>query len=457
MAVKKLKQAYNSITAHQFIIIKYAIAFFIGFTMGFRVIPNAVVSILYLGGIVLCGWYGVQKKMMQFFTYLPFVCYTEPYIRGFIKSVPYLSIEYMYIFVFLVLIFRGLKKNKPHTYAFVFMILFGLVEFLNGLFPDDPHLLRPILINSISLIIVIVWSCLNKLSPILIHRLLTYIKIASVYLAGMVLVAHIRGGISYNSASNFDSSNGLAPVQLSGYLGFGCILLLFSFMNPQESRFRIINIVLFGVCTTIMILTFSRGGLYFIAVVTLIYFYFHRASFASYFKFIFFIPIGWVIYDYVVQETGGAIVKRYQRKDTSNRDVLVLAGFKLFLDDPILGVGTSNYPSQVVKRGYFFQISTAHNEFVRALAEHGIVGFFTYWVFFIVLFKTIWGRHGPNKEFSVYFLVLFCLIIVHNGLKISIQHLLMMMAIANPNVIVVKRKIQNVFKPADLQQQPQPS
>ena len=457
MVELKFKKTYNSITAHQFIIIKYGIAFTLGLAMGFRLIPSSVVAFFYMGGIFLCGWYGIQKKMMQFFTYLPFVCYTEPYVRGFIKAVPYLSIEYMYIFVFLVLIFRDLKKNKPHSYAFVFMILFGLVEFLNGLFPDDPHLLRPILINSISLIVVIVWSCLNRLSPILIHHLLTYIKIATVYLAGIVLVAHIVGGISYNSASNFGSSNGLAPVQLSGYLGFGSILFLFSFMNPEESKYRIINIVLFIICATVMILTFSRGGLYFIAIIMLIYFYFHRASFKSYFKFIFFIPIGWVIYDYVVQETGGAIVKRYKKTDTSNRDVLIIAGFKLFLDEPILGVGTSNYPTQVVKRGYFFQISTAHNEFVRALAEHGIIGFFTYWMFFLLMFKTIWGRHGPNKEFSVYFLVLFCLIIVHNGLKISIQHVLMMIAIANPNVIVVKRKIKNVFKPSVIQQQPQTS
>ena len=455
MAALRSIKPYNLVTAHQFLIIKYAFAFATGIFMGFRFIPNAVVSFLYLGGILLCAWLGIQKKMMQFFTLLPFICYTEPYMRGYIPSIPYLSIQYMYIVVFMILILRGIKNNKPHSYAFALLIIYAILEFMQGLFPDDPHLIRPSLINSLSLIVVITWASMNKLSPALIHRLLTFIKIASIYLAGIVLVAHIKGGISYNSASNVESSNGLAPVQLSGYLGLGSILLLFSFMNPEESKYRIINIVLFIICTTVMVLTFSRGGLYFIAIITLIYFYFHKASFTSYFKFIFFIPVGWVIYDFVVQETGGAIVKRYEKKGSSNRDVLVVAGFKLFLDEPLLGVGTSNYATQVVKRGYFFEVSTAHNEFVRAIAEHGLFGFFTYWLFFILMFKNIWSRAGPNKEFSVYFFALFCLIIVHNGLKISIQHLLMMMAVANPNVSYVKRKIQHAFKPPIVTQQAQ--
>lgn len=452
-----LKQLYKKYSPNNNLWFKYAILFAIGVVVGFRAIPNLVVGSFFVAGLILCAWVGVQNKLDKLFTYLPFVCYTEPFIRGFVRTVPYLSLQYLFIFVFGVLIFRNIKNVKPHSYAFVFMLIYGLIEFLGGFFPDEPRLLRPILIQSFSLIVVITWSCLNRLSPALIHRLLTSFKLAAVYLAGIVLVAHLRGGISYNSASNLGASNGLAPVQLSGYLGFGSILLLISFMNPEESRYRIINIVLFAICSTVMILTFSRGGLYFIVIITLIYMFFNRASFKSYFKFIFFIPVGWGIYNYVVQETAGAIVKRYEKKDASNREVLILAGFKLFLDEPFLGVGTSNYPTQVLKRKYFDQISTAHNEFIRAIAEHGILGFFAYWGFFFLIAKTIWARHGPNKEFSVYFLVLFCLIIVHNGLKISIQPLIMMLAVANPNVVFVRKKIANVFKSAGLQQQPQTS
>ncbi|MDE3236307.1 MAG: O-antigen ligase family protein, partial [Bacteroidota bacterium] len=301
-------------------------------------------------------------------------------------------------------------------------------------------------INSYAFIVVIVWSSFNRLSPQLIHRLLTYLKIAAIYLTGVVLVAHLRGGISYNTESNFGSSNGMAPVQLSGYLGLGSILLIFSFLNPEEAKYRWLNIILFTVCTTVMILTFSRGGLYFLGIIIILYAYFNKASLGSYVKFLFIIPFGILIYYFVINQTQGTIAKRYQKKGSSNRDVLVMAGFKLFLDDPVIGVGTSNYSTQVVKRRYFDQVSTAHNEFVRAIAEHGIIGLVTYWGFFIATFINIWRRHGPQKEFSLYFLVLFCLIVVHNGLKISIQHLLVMMAVANPNVEYIRYKLKHVRK-----------
>ncbi len=437
--------------------LKYAVMFFVGLIIGFRTVPSSVIGTVYMSSLFVCGWFGVRNKLDKFFTMLPFICYMEVYMRGFIKSVPYLGIQYMLIFVFGYLIISGFRKSKAHSYAFVLMIVYGFIEFLGGLFPDDPHLLRPVLVQSFALIIMITWASFNRLSPVLIHKLLTNFKLAAVFLAGVVLVAHLRGGISYNSASNFESSNGMAPVQLSGYLGFGSILLLISFMNPEESLYKAIHLVLFAVCTSVMILTFSRGGLYFVSVITLIYMYFNRASFRSYFKFIFFIPIGWGIYNYVVKETNGAIVKRYQRKEVANRDVLIVAGFKLFLDEPVFGVGTSNYTTQVVNRRYFSQSSTAHNEFVRAMAEHGLLGFFTYWLFFILIFFEIIKRTGPNKEFSIYFLALFCLIIVHNGLKISIQPILMMLAVANPNVVSIHKKIINVFKPSIIQQLPQTS
>ena len=86
------------------------------------------------------------------------------------------------------------------------------------------------------------------------------------------------------------------------------------------------------------------------------------------------------------------------------------------------------------------QESTAHNEFIRAIAEHGIFGFITYWGFFMVMFLTILARKEPNRQYSLYFYTLFCLILVHNGLKISVQPLLLVLMVANPNTLLSARK-----------------
>ena len=55
------------------------------------------------------------------------------------------------------------------------------------------------------------------------------------------------------------------------------------------------------------------------------------------------------------------------------------------------------------------------------------------------------------------FLLLFCLISVHNGLKVSIQPLLMLLAIANPELSTYKRFLKNAIKPAVGSKQLQPS
>jgi O-antigen ligase len=206
-------------------------------------------------------------------------------------------------------------------------------------------------------------------------------------------------------------------------------------MNPEEVKQRLINIGILAFCTTVMILTFSRGGLYFIGATAMLFLYYNRAKMGQYFKFIFLVPVAFFIYSYVVNQTGGKIVERYEQEGTSNRDQLVKIGFKIFLDNPVFGVGTSNYNTTIVKEKLFNQESGAHNEFIRAAAEHGIFGVVFYWGFYILLFLNIIRRKQPQKQYAMYFFVLFCLIMIHNGLKISLQPILIMLAIATPTLL----------------------
>ncbi|HNM33946.1 MAG TPA: O-antigen ligase family protein, partial [Chitinophagaceae bacterium] len=258
------------------------------------------------------------------------------------------------------------------------------------------------------------------------------------------IVAQVTGGIDYGNFSNSESSNGLAPVQLSGYLSVAACFIFFSLMNKDEIKSRYVYIIAFSIITGVMILTFSRGGLYFLGAILTLYLFFNRKNLGNYFKYLLFLPIGLVIYNLAIEKTEGKIIARYEAKGTSNRDILVEAAFKLFLENPVVGVGTSNYGTAIVEYRLFNQESTAHNEFARAMAEHGILGIITYWGFFISLFITIFKRKEPAKQFSVYFIALFIFITIHNGLKISIQHLLIIMAIANPTAVkaIFYRKIK---------------
>ena len=85
-----------------------------------------------------------------------------------------------------------------------------------------------------------------------------------------------------------------------------------------------------------------------------------------------------------------------------------------------------------------------HNEYVRAAAEHGIIGILLYWGFFIALLITILKRPKPAKDYGVYFFVLFFLITIHNGLKISIQPFLIILAIAIVPISSQSKRVINV-------------
>lgn len=203
------------------------------------------------------------------------------------------------------------------------------------------------------------------------------------------------------------------------------------------------NIGVLAVVATVMVLTFSRGGLYFLGAIVCLFFYYNRDKLANYARFLMVIPIGLFIYSYVVTQTGGKILARYQEEGTSNRDVLVNIGFTIFSEHLLFGVGTGNYNTTIVKEKLYPEESGAHNEYVRAAAEHGIIGIFFYWGFYIFLFLEILKRKKPEKQYAMYFFVLFCLIIVHNGLKISIQPILIMLVIATPTLLY--RAPKNVY------------
>jgi hypothetical protein len=60
------------------------------------------------------------------------------------------------------------------------------------------------------------------------------------------------------------------------------------------------------------------------------------------------------------------------------------------------------------------------------------------------LLRHILIRPKPSKDYGVYFLVLFALITVHNGLKVSVQPFLLILAIAIAPIGASTKQMTNV-------------
>ncbi|MCU0320977.1 MAG: O-antigen ligase family protein [Chitinophagaceae bacterium] len=425
---------------------KYLIAALIGMLLGYRILPPIITAMIFGGLMLTFIIHAGSSKVEKAFLVLPFIVYGEIYFRGHARAyLPFLSVQYMFIIGFsLLLINTKFSRDNFHFKPIGLLVIFYIIEILNGFFPEKAIITRGIQVNTLAVVIPAVWASFHKFSPILINKMMDNIRIATVLLAGVVLVAHLQGKIDYNTASNSDASSNMAPVQLSGYLGLGSILFLISILNQKDKRSKIIQSFTFVVITTLMVLTFSRGGLYFVAVIAMIYMFFNRANFGSYFKFIIFIPVAIIIYNFVVDKTDGKIIDRYEAKGASNREQLVAIGFLIYAQNPIIGIGTGNYNTYIKRKKLFGLESGAHNEFARVAAEHGTIGIIFYWGFFIALIFTILKRSKPAKEYAMYFLVLFILITIHNGLKISVQPFVLIFAIAIAPISYSSKQVKHV-------------
>ena len=424
------------------VIRNYIIAVLLGVVVGFKIIPPIAFGSIYVAIMIYYIVLILQKNIHKSFTILPYIIFGEIFVRGHARFLPYLTLQYMYIIAFTILLFQSkLTKSTLHLKSVSFLIAFFLVEILNGFFASNSAITRGIQINTLALILPVLWGSFYKFSPLLLNKLMDNVRLATIFLAGIVLVAHLQGKIDYGGVSSSEASNNMAPVQLSGYLGTGAILFLFSILSPTDKRSKIIQSITLVFIVTLMILTFSRGGIYFIGIITIMYMIFNRTNFGNYFKFLIFIPIGLIIYNFVIVETGGKIIERYEAKGASNREELVYLGLYIFSENPVIGIGTGNYNTYIKEKKLFSVVSGVHNEFIRAAAEHGMVGIILYWGFFTALLITILKRKKPANHYALYFLVLFFLITIHNGLKISIQPFVLLLAVA---IVPINAKIKQI-------------
>ncbi len=419
---------------------KYAVALGAGLYIGTGGVPESIRGYIYLICGLYCIFLAFQSKLAEVFAIIPYLAYNEIIIRANDTIVPNLYAEYVLLAVFGMLILKQGTKITLYSRSFVFIFLYALVELIDCMRTNEPDFARLATINSFLLFFVAFWSASNKIPLKALNRLLLNFQMANIYLCGNILAIHIFGHVSYSNHSSSASTNSLAPVQVSGYVGLGTILFFLSIFNRLERKKLIVNVCLFVISCTVMILSFSRGGLYFLAVIVMLYLFFNRKDTGSYFIFLLLVPVGFLIYYYVTETTGGLIIDRYTQAGSSGRDVLVDVGLQIFRSEPLAGIGTGNFSKEIVARHLYEVESGAHNEFIRAAAEHGILGVITYWGFYICMAIEALRQKGFVRQFSVYFFALFCLIMVHNGLKISIQHLLLILVICRPLLPLVQNK-----------------
>ncbi len=233
-----------------------------------------------------------------------------------------------------------------------------------------------------------------------------------------------------STGSNFETSGGFGPNQVATILGLGIFVFFTQLVLFSKSRKEIIlNICLLLFVSYRGVVTFSRGGIItgVVMIVCLLFFLyrFSNAKGKAKFSLVFILTglMGIGIWTYSSIQTRGLIDKRYANKDAlgrvkksslSGREEIMDSEIKLFLDNPIMGVGAGMGKAIREESG---TVIASHNEITRMLAEHGMFGVFA----LLILFLTPLILFINNRQhlYCISFYLFWLLTINHAAMRIA--------------------------------------
>jgi len=186
--------------------------------------------------------------------------------------------------------------------------------------------------------------------------------------------------LKFTSTSNFQTSGGFGPNQVSTVLGLGALICVLLSMIRVTTKLLAVQIGLGVWFAAQATLTFSRGGLYSAGAGVIAIVLVALATKGARTRVIAGVIIGLLVavalFPSLNDFTGDAIGARFEKSGTSGRDSIANADFDLFVQSPLFGVGVGVAKTERANTATAYEVEAkAHTEWTRLLAEHGILGF----------------------------------------------------------------------------------
>lgn len=223
-----------------------------------------------------------------------------------------------------------------------------------------------------------VWFCSHlDLGPedeerLLIAMLAPLVGVGIFTLIGTVTATEIQFG----QESNFATSGGFGPNQVSTALGLGAFVACVLFLRTRRGAPAVwVSMALMLFLAAQCALTLSRGGLYGFALAAMatVGTAFLRDRRARYRIVLMAVPAlvaaAIVVVPRLDAFTGGALVARFEDKEPSGRIDIMEEDLRLWNENPVLGTGPGG-----AKRLRNTRSAMSHTEYTRLPAEHGAFG-----------------------------------------------------------------------------------
>lgn len=338
------------------------------------------------------------------------------------------------IFMFLGMIYSGFSKSAFLYWIFLGLLIPGII--LSTLtFDLDTDVRKAIAFNlsgPVCLGFSAIYCFQRKIS---FDRLLGIITAFSLPLIAVAVYLFLYTpsvkDVVTNTQSNFETSGGFGPNQVSTILGLGIFVFFVQLvLNSKSKLLQMINAGLVIVFTFRGIVTFSRGGVYTALMMVLLFLMilYYQANHKTKFKIGLIIMLSFIaglgVWGYSSLQTNGLINKRYANQDVrgrekrsklSGRETLIASEMQMFWDNPILGVGVGR--NREIREKETGIQSASHNEITRMLAEHGSLGL----IDLLILLLTPLVLFMLNKQniLALSFVVFWLLTINHAAMRLA--------------------------------------
>ena len=385
--------------------------------------------IFFAGNIIVAP---KSKKTIAVMTACAYFVGAEVLFRMTKGSISYEASKYLVIlFVLLGMFFKGIS-GRGYPY-FIYLILLVPSIIIASLDLDVDANFRTNLAFVLSGPVCLGLGSLFFLDRKVKHKdiieMLAYLSMPIITMAIYLMVFNpsIKDTIK-NTASNYVSSGGFGPNQVSTILGLGVFTFTVRLLIKSPTIFlKLFNSFFLVLIAYRAIITFSRGGVV-AAIITIIAFlviFYAKALprvktkiIGSVVVLIITMIVSWFISS---STTMGLIDKRYTNKDslgrekqdlTTGRAELVFNELEGFIENPFLGIGASNTKYHREGRSV-----VTHNELTRLLSEHGILGVF---ILLILIFTPLSYRSTNRRNIFFYaFLAFWFATINHSAMRIA--------------------------------------
>ncbi|MEO8534405.1 MAG: O-antigen ligase family protein [Flavobacterium sp.] len=338
------------------------------------------------------------------------------------------------IFMFIGIIYSGFS-NKVLVYWIFFLLLIpGIIVSVFSL-NFDTDIRKAIAFNISGPV------CLGISSIYCYHRKITFDRLKTVIIALSLPLISIAvylflyspsvKDVVTGTESNFATSGGFGPNQVSTILGLGIFLFFVHLLLNSKSKFLIgLNAVLVLIFAFRGIVTFSRGGVMtgIVMIILLLVVLYYQGNSVAKSKIGFIIVMSFLagigVWGYSSIQTSGLINKRYSNQDAlgrvkksklSGRETLIASELQMFVENPILGVGVGR--NKEIRKQETGIEAASHNEITRMLAEHGSLGLID---LMILLFTPlILFVNNRQNIFALSFLAFWLLTINHAAMRMA--------------------------------------